>query len=58
MKKQKKIDILVNNAGIARDNFLVIMKEEDFDKVIEVNLKGTFVMTKTVARYMRKQKIW
>ena len=32
------------------------MKEEDFDKVIEVNLKGTFVMTKTVARYMRRQK--
>ncbi|HOP23719.1 MAG TPA: beta-ketoacyl-ACP reductase [Defluviitoga sp.] len=52
----EKIDILVNNAGIARDNFLVIMKEEDFDKVIEVNLKGTFIMTKTVARYMRKQK--
>jgi len=55
-EKTEKIDILVNNAGIARDNFLVIMKEEDFDKVIEVNLKGTFVMTKTVARYMRKQK--
>lgn len=55
-EKTDKIDILVNNAGIARDNFLVIMKEEDFDKVIEVNLKGTFVMTKTVARYMRKQK--
>ncbi|PNR96633.1 3-oxoacyl-ACP reductase FabG [Petrotoga sp. 9PWA.NaAc.5.4] len=54
--KYQRIDILVNNAGMAKDNFLVIMKEEDFDKVIEVNLKGTFVVTKAVARAMRKQK--
>jgi 3-oxoacyl-[acyl-carrier protein] reductase len=54
--KYQKIDILVNNAGMAKDNFLVIMKEEDFDKVIQVNLKGTFVMTKAVAKIMRKQK--
>ncbi|POZ88861.1 MULTISPECIES: beta-ketoacyl-ACP reductase [Petrotoga] len=54
--KYQKIDILVNNAGMAKDNFLVIMKEEDFDKVIQVNLKGTFIMTKAVAKIMRKQK--
>jgi 3-oxoacyl-[acyl-carrier protein] reductase len=51
-----KIDILVNNAGMAKDTFLVIMKEDDFDKVIQVNLKGTFVVTKAVAKIMRKQK--
>lgn len=54
--KYQRIDILVNNAGMAKDNFLVIMREEDFDKVIEVNLKGTFVVTKAVAKVMRKQK--
>lgn len=40
--KYKRVDILVNNAGITRDNLLMKMSEEDFDKVIEVNLKGTF----------------
>jgi len=54
--KYQKIDILINNAGMAKDNFLVIMKEDDFDKVIQVNLKGTFIMTKAVAKIMRKQK--
>ena len=43
-----KIDILVNNAGITRDNLLIRMKEEDWDKVINVNLKSVFVMSKAI----------
>ncbi len=50
------IDILVNNAGITRDNLLMRMSEEDFDKVIEVNLKSVFNMTKAVQRTMLKQR--
>ena len=51
-----KIDILVNNAGITRDNLLMRMSEEEFDKVISVNLKGTFNCMKQAARPMMKQK--
>ena len=51
-----KIDILVNNAGITKDNLLMRMGEEDFDKVIEVNLKSVFNMTKAVQRTMLKQR--
>lgn len=51
-----KIDVLINNAGITKDNLLMRMKEEDFDKVINVNLKGTFNMTKATTPYMMKQK--
>jgi len=47
-----KIDILVNNAGIVKDNFLVKMSENDFDDVINVNLKGVYNVTKAVAVYM------
>ncbi len=50
------IDILVNNAGITRDNLLMRMKEEDFDDVIETNLKGAFLCTKSVTRQMMKQR--
>ncbi|APG59471.1 3-oxoacyl-[acyl-carrier-protein] reductase [Christiangramia salexigens] len=50
------IDILVNNAGITKDNLLMRMSEEDFDKVIEVNLKSIFNMTKAVQRTMLKQR--
>lgn len=50
------IDILVNNAGITRDGLLLRMKEEDFDKVISVNLKGAFNCCKHVAPIMLKQK--
>jgi len=50
------IDILVNNAGITRDTLLPRMKEEDWDAVIAVNLKGTFLFTKAVARPMMKQR--
>ena len=49
------IDVLVNNAGITKDNLLMRMGEEDFDKVLEVNLKSIFNMTKAVQRTMLKQ---
>src|SRR5690554_5327575 len=48
LKEFDSIDILVNNAGITRDNLLMRMSEEDFDKVIEVNLKSILNMTKAV----------
>lgn len=51
-----RIDILVNNAGITRDSFLVRMSEQDWDAVLNVNLKGAFLFTKAVARPMIKQK--
>ena len=50
------IDILINNAGITKDNLLMRMGEDDFDKVIEVNLKSVFNMTKAVQRTMLKQR--
>ena len=52
-----KIDVLVNNAGITRDNLLMRMSEEEFDKVIEINLKGTYIVTKAVTKYMMKKRI-
>ena len=51
-----KIDVLVNNAGITKDNLLMRMSEEEFDKVIEINLKGTFLVTKAVTKYMMKKR--
>ena len=51
-----KIDVLVNNAGITKDTLLMRMKEEDFDKVIDINLKGTFLVTKEVSTYMMKKR--
>lgn len=56
LKEFGSIDILVNNAGITKDNLLMRMSEEDFDKVIEVNLKSVFNMTKAVQRTMLKQR--
>ena len=50
------IDVLVNNAGITKDNLLMRMSEEDFDRVMEVNLKSIFNMTKAVQRTMLKQR--
>ncbi|RXG30197.1 MULTISPECIES: 3-oxoacyl-[acyl-carrier-protein] reductase [Leeuwenhoekiella] len=52
----ESIDVLVNNAGITKDNLLMRMGEEDFDQVIEVNLKSIFNMTKAVQRTMLKQR--
>ncbi|MFA5527803.1 MAG: 3-oxoacyl-[acyl-carrier-protein] reductase [Peptostreptococcales bacterium] len=51
-----RIDILVNNAGITRDNLILRMKEEDFDEVIETNLKSVFNCTKAISKIMIKQK--
>ena len=51
-----KVDILVNNAGINRDNLVMRMKEEEFDQVIDTNLKGTFLCMKAVARGMMKRR--
>ena len=56
IEKFNKIDVLVNNAGITRDGLLMRIKEEDFDKVIEINLKGTFLITKSVIPYMLKKR--
>lgn len=50
------IDILINNAGITKDNLLMRMSEEDFDKVIEINLKSVFNMTKAVQKVMLKNR--
>ncbi len=54
--KFSSIDILINNAGIARDKLILRMKEEDWDDVISVNLKGAFNCIKAVARTMIKQR--
>ncbi len=54
--KWGRVDILVNNAGITRDNLLLRMKEEDWDAVLAVNLKGIFLMTRSVAKVMVKQR--
>jgi len=56
IKEFGHIDILVNNAGITKDNLLMRISEEDFDKVIEVNLKSVFDLTKAVIRPMMKQR--
>src|SRR5699024_9946836 len=50
------LDILVNNAGITKDNLLMRMKVEEFDQVVETNLKGAFLCTKAVTRQMMKQR--
>ncbi len=50
------IDILVNNAGITRDNLIMRMSEEDFDQVMNVNLKSAFLCAKHTARFMLKQR--
>ena len=56
ISRYKRIDILVNNAGITRDNLLMKMSEEEFDAVIDTNLKGAFNCIKHVSRQMLKQK--
>ncbi len=55
-KEFGRIDILVNNAGITRDGLIMTMKEDDFDQVIETNLKGAFLCCKAVSRVMMKQR--
>jgi 3-oxoacyl-[acyl-carrier protein] reductase len=56
VEKFGKIDILVNNAGITRDGLILRMKEEDWDLVLSINLKGAFLCTKAALRYMSKQR--
>lgn len=55
-KEYGKIDILVNNAGITKDNLAMVMKEEEFDAVINTNLKGTFNCMRHITRQMLRQK--
>jgi len=54
--KTGRIDVLVNNAGITKDGLLVRMKEQDWDAVLNVNLKGAFICTKIVAKLMMQQR--
>lgn len=56
MKQFGQIDILVNNAGITRDNLMMRMSEEEWDAVLNINLKGAFLMTKAVSRPMMKAR--
>jgi 3-oxoacyl-[acyl-carrier protein] reductase len=51
-----RLDVLVNNAGITRDGLLLRMKDEDWDRVLEVNLRGAFVMTRAAAKVMVRQR--
>lgn len=56
VKEHGHVDILVNNAGITRDNLIMKMKEEDFDAVLNINLKGTFNTIRHLSRQMLKQR--
>ena len=56
LKEFGQLDVLVNNAGITKDNLTVRMSEEDFDAVINVNLKGTFLMSKAALKVMFKRR--
>lgn len=56
LEKYKKVDILVNNAGVTRDNLIMRMSEEDYDTVLDTNLKGAFHMIKHLSRSFLKQR--
>lgn len=56
LKTFGSVDILVNNAGITRDNLMMRMKDDEWDDVININLKGVFICTKAVTRQMMKQR--
>lgn len=55
-KKEGRIDVLVNNAGITKDNLILRMKEEEWNDVLDTNLKGAFYFTKSVLKFMIRQK--
>ena len=56
LKDKKPVDILINNAGITRDGLMIRMKELDWDSVLNINLKGTFLCSQQAAKQMMKQK--
>ena len=56
VSKWGRIDVLVNNAGITKDKLLMRMGEEDFDQVVDINMKGSFLCAKAVTRLMMKQR--
>ncbi len=56
LKEPGRVDILVNNAGVTRDGLMLRMSEADWDMVLDINLKGTFLFTKVLARAMLKQR--
>lgn len=56
IKKYAHVDILVNNAGVTKDNLLMRMSEEDYDKVLDTNLKGAFNTMRHLSRYFLKQR--
>jgi 3-oxoacyl-[acyl-carrier protein] reductase len=56
IKEFGRIDVLVNNAGVTKDTLLIRMTKEDWERVLQVNLTGTFLVTKAVAKYMIKQR--
>ncbi len=56
VKETGRLDILVNNAGITKDALLIRMKEEDWDAVLDINLKGVFLCSKEAVKYMSKQR--
>ena len=56
IKKYGRVDILVNNAGVTRDNLLMRMSEEDYDKVLDINLKGAFNTMRHLSKYFLKQR--
>ena len=56
LDKYKRVDILVNNAGVTRDGLFVRMPEEDWDEVLDTNLKGTFLFMRAVSKIMMKQR--
>jgi len=56
LKEMGRVDILINNAGITRDGLLMRMKEEDWDSVLDINLKGVFLCTREAVKAMAKQR--
>ena len=56
IKKHESLDVLINNAGITKDNLLISMTEDEWDRVISVNLKGTFNCSKAAVKYMIKRR--
>jgi 3-oxoacyl-[acyl-carrier protein] reductase len=57
IKDKVRLDVLVNNAGVTKDGLMLRMKDEDFDLVLSVNLRGTFVCTREAAKLMTKQRL-